>query len=269
MIRAKSQHAQCSTCVRHRHMVKRLGHHLTTRREQQRFYHEHLRDQYADRMIYYQQRALSRAHESKVITIIQDGMDQQKVSIPRSPMMFGKELAMLQKAKLHVSLTLVHGYFMLWVLSDPDCQKDSNASVETLAHAMDILQNDFSLNLSEYSFVVHADNTCREVKNNHCFRFAAAQVSCDNVRRWSYRFLRCGHSREDVDQCFGRLARHLSKTRLAQTPDDMLQVIADCATSMHRPHESKRYVVKMDQSRDWCLACAYSVKGCHHFQQRH
>ena len=232
-------------------MIKRLGHHLKARAEQQRYLWAHLKAQYADRLVYYKARSFSRQKDLKIITIIQDGMDQGKVSLPRSPLMKGKDLSMMQKPKLHVSLTIVHGYFMIWCLSNPDCQKDSNASVEPLAHAMTLLNREYGLNLGEYRLIVHADNTCREVKNNHVLRWAAAQVSCKNLESASFRFLRTGHSHEDVDQCFGRLARHLSRVQKVQTPSELLGHIAECANAMHRPHEEKRFAIKMDETRDW------------------
>lgn len=234
-------------------MIKKLGHHLHARRDQQRYYFEHLRDQYQDRLCYYKARSLSRHKDQKTIVLIQDGMDQAKCSLPRSAVMRGKELHMFQKPKFHVSLTLVHGYLMLWSISNPDCQKDSNASVETLGHTMQLLKEEFGVHLPDFCLVVHADNTCREIKNNHCLRWAAAQVASKNLRSLSFRFLRCGHSHEDVDQCFGRLARRIAKTQLAQTPNDLIETTRACATTMFRPHEEKRFVCKMDDTRDWFL----------------
>lgn len=248
-IRAESNHSQCSTCLRHRHLIKSLGHHLLARRQQQMFYWQHLKDQYADRLEYYRLRSMSRMQDGQSILIIQDGMDQSKACIPRSKWMKSKEFSRFVRPRLHVSLTLVHGYFCLWSISDPDCMKDSNASTETLCHAMHLLERDF--------------DASREVKNNMLLRWAAAQVSSSNVRSITFRFLRQGHSHEDVDQAFGRLSRHLSsKLQRANVPQDFVDSVDGFAKAMYRPHEAGRYTVKLDRCRDWMLFLIHIICIC-------
>ena len=234
-------------------MIRHLSHHLRARTQQQTYYWEHLRAQYADRLVYYDLRSKSRSHDGRNICVIQDGLDQSKVAIPRSSWQKGKEYASLNRPKLHVSLTLVHGFFLLWTISNPDTQKNSDASVETLCHALHLLQSKHGVVLSQTHLNIQADNTVREIKNNHCLRWAAAQVSSGNLLGISFRFLRTGHSHEDVDQCFGRLAKHISKLQKAETPDDFLASIQTFASNMYRPHEPGRYVVCMNETRDWKL----------------
>lgn len=252
-IRANSQHAECSTCIRHRYLVKSLGHHLRARQQQQQHYWRHLRDQCMDRLEYYKLRAASRLGDGKTICIIQDGMDQGKVALPRSAWMKAKDYHSFQRPKLHVSLTLVHGYFHLWSISHPDTMKDSNCSVETLAHALHLLASKHGVNLAECNVCIQSDNTPREIKNNFTMRWAALQVSCSNVKSMSIRFLRCGHSHEDVDQAFGRLARHYSKLKVAETPGDFVNATTSFAREMRRPHEPAFYVCEVERTRDWSL----------------
>ncbi|CAK9002863.1 unnamed protein product [Durusdinium trenchii] len=250
-IRASSQHAQCATCIRHRRMIKSLGHHLAARQDQQHHYWRHLRDQYADRLVYYKNRGLSRLKNGRYVLMIQDGMDQGKVALPRSPWMKSKEYATFQRPKLHLSLTLCHGYLMLWSISNPDCKKDSNASIETIAYTLHLLATQEGVCLPECHIGIQADNTPRELKNNPSFRFMAAQVSASNLRACAITFLRCGHSHEDVDQCFGRLARHYAKIQCAQTPQDFVASTVEFSRNMKRPHETKSHVIKMNDTRDW------------------
>ena len=260
-IRAATQHAQCSTCVRHRHLIKSLGHHLRARQEQQTHLWQHLKDQYADRLVYYRYRSLSRMADGRTITIIQDGLDQGKVALPRSAWMKSKEFSNWSRPKLHVSLTIVHGFFTLFVLSYPNTMKDSNASLETLIYALSLLQNRHGIDLKHCRLSVHADNTCREMKNNMVLRWAALQVSSSNIQSISMRFLRCGHSHEDVDQCFGRLACHLAKLKTAETPEDFQVAIQQFCAKLERPHEKASYVEVMPQTRDWSLLCEFYVVG--------
>ena len=256
-IRASSRHSQCSTCVRHRHLIKGLGRHLLARVQQQNFYWQHLREQYLDRLEYYKLRALSRQKDGRFICIIQDGMDQSKASLPRSPWLQSKEFAQFKvhRPKLHISLTLVHGYFCLWTISLPNTCKDSNASIETLCHALHLLETQHGVNLHGCSVSIHADNTCREIKNNPFLRWASLQTSSSNLKSCTVRFLRSGHSHEDVDQAFGRLSRHLSRVKVAECPSDFQDEIQKFSEKMGRPHERDSYVTIMAQTRDWSLAC--------------
>ena len=254
-IRASTQHAQCSTCVRHRHLIKFLGCHLHARQQQQDYYWQHLRDQYLDRLQYYRYRSLSRQRDGRFICIIQDGLDQAKVSLPRSSWMYSKEFSAFKahRPKLHLTLTLVHGFFLLFTLSLPDTMKDSNASLETICYALHLLQTKHGVHLPGCSLSIQADNACREIKNNPFFRWAALQTSSGNLKNVSVRFLRSGHSHEDVDQIFGRLAMHYSKLSKAETPQDFEDSTRLFARDVLRPHELGRYVVTMAQTRDWSL----------------
>ena len=170
---------------------------------------------YLDRLQYYRYRSLSRQGDGRFICIIQDGLDQGKVSLPRSSWMHSKEFSQLKvhRPKLHLTLTLVHGYFLLFTISLPHTMKDSNASLETICHALHLLETRHKVHLPGCSLSIQADNTCRELKNNPVFRWAALQTSAGNLRSASVRFLRSGHSHEDVDQIFGRLSRHYAKLK--------------------------------------------------------
>ncbi|CAK9081689.1 Uncharacterized protein SCF082_LOCUS38861 [Durusdinium trenchii] len=228
-----------------------LGRHLRARAEQQTHYWRHLKAQYSDRLQYYRLRALSRLREEGTICLIQDGMDQSKVSVPRHPAVKGKEFSTMMKPKCHVSLTLVHGFLLLYALSNPDTSKDSNMTIETLAHTLTVLVKEFRVDLTQVHLCIQVDNTCREAKNNMVLRWCAAQVSCGNVKSISLNSLRSGHSHEDVDQCFGQLARCIARHKRAATPDHFMQIVGDFAKGMHRPHEEGRYTVKVDDARDW------------------
>ena len=252
-IRAASNHAICQTCVRHRALIKGLGGHLKARKCQQEYLLQHLRDQYADRLAYYQARAISRLTHSGTVTIIQDGMDQNKMSLPRHACLAGKDFSTFVKPKCHVSMSLVHGWFTMFAISNPDCMKDSNASIESLAHALHLLSTKHSVNLRHTHVNIQGDNTPRELKNNMTIRWLASQVSAGNLRSGSLKFLRCGHSHEDVDQCFGRLARALCKARDVQTPDGFMCKVEAFSSTFYRPFEPARYTVKMDATRDWRL----------------
>ena len=234
-------------------MIRALNHHFAARREQQKHYWQHLKDQYADRLEYYRCRGLSRMRGSGVICLIQDGMDQNKICIPRYAALRGKDFSSFQRPKLHLSLTLCHGYFTQFLISNPDTMKDSNSSIESLASAFDILKAHHHCDLRRSHIIIQSDNTAREIKNNPTLRFCAAQVGALNVKRITVQFLRSGHSHEDIDQVFGRLARHLSRVRKIQTPDGIVEEVRRFSEKLNRHHEPGHYTYKMDAARDWYL----------------
>ncbi|CAK9073043.1 Uncharacterized protein SCF082_LOCUS35839 [Durusdinium trenchii] len=65
---------------------------------------------------------------SSEVTLIQDGMDQNKFLIPRHEVLYGKEFGSFMRPKCHISLCLAHGYCAFFSVSNPDSMKDSNSS---------------------------------------------------------------------------------------------------------------------------------------------
>ena len=67
-------------------------------------------------------------------------------------------------------------------------------------------------------------------------------------------FLRTGHSHEDIDQLFGRVASFIKlKVRTALTSSDFVHALEEFTRQLDRPFEPQRFVVKLDSIRDWCL----------------
>lgn len=250
--RQASQHATCSVCVRHRVMVKALGSHMRARTEQIRLFHEHLRAQYMDRCLYYQRKSWSRMKGSAVC-VIADGMDQTKFSLPRSAVLQGKEFSTMQKVKLHIALAICHGRFILFSISNADCKKDPNASIELLSHGLTLLQRQ-GQDLPTTDLYLQHDNCCREFKNNSGLRWAASQVSGANLRSICCSYLRTGHTHEDVDQIFGTLSKFMLKQRKLQTPGDVQAMIEAFLKDAKLPFECERHCVVMNDVRDWSLA---------------
>ena len=76
------------------------------------------------------------------------------------------------------------------------------------------------------------------------------------VRAARLQFLRSGHSHEDIDQVFGRLAAHIARrARRATGPHEFRDIIQNwLSNDLCRPYEPKRIAVVLDQVRDWHLA---------------
>ncbi|CAL1154377.1 unnamed protein product [Cladocopium goreaui] len=177
--RSRSQHGECSTCIRHKAMVRRLAGHLTARNLQQQYYFEHLQHQYADRLCYWSARGESR-HKGLSVVMITDGMDQAKYALPRSEIMKSKEFGQFQRPRLHISALIAHGWFIIFQVSPADLPKDSNSCIELISHSLTILKRK-GAPLKEMHVNVQSDNTCRECKNSLMLRYMAALVSSNVV----------------------------------------------------------------------------------------
>ena len=174
--RSSSSHAQCSTCLRHKLLVRELSHHLLARQNQQELLAAHLTQQYRDRQIYWSLRGSSRLRSLVHVTLILDGMDQCKFCYPRSSVLQAKDLCNFQRPKLQVTGCLLHGYILLFAVSDFFHAKDSSASAELIVHMLHRLQG-LGIQLCNVHLHLQSDNTTREVKNNTCLRLLGALVS--------------------------------------------------------------------------------------------
>ena len=233
-------------------MIRCLSGHLRARHAQQQFYYQHLQHQYNDRLIYWQARGESR-QKTLSVTCITDGMDQSKFNLPRTELMRSKEFASFQRPRLHVSALIAHGWFTIFQVSPADLPKDSNTSVELIAHAITLLKR-HGAPLQTMHLTIQSDNTCRECKNSPMVRFLAGIVSSGVVGSGALGCLRAGHSHEDIDQCFGQLSRYMLRWRVHQTPGD----VANCIRSFLEQaklfeQKQNRFVVHVDQTRDWPL----------------
>jgi hypothetical protein len=221
-------------------------------------YHNHLRKQYLDRTVYWHSRALSRVlfHAGGVtIVITLDGMDQAKFCWPRDEAMNSKEFSAFHRPRLHVTGVIVHGYFMLFTVSESDMPKDSNSCVDTIAHCIHLLAKS-GIDMSTVELIVQADNCIREIKNNTVLRFLATMVGKRRLRRAELRCLVTGHSHEDIDQIFGHLATFIARHPTLHTPRDFIETVEKFMQQPgFRSHEPVHHVVKLDNVRDWYQSC--------------
>lgn len=173
--RPTSSHAICSTCVRHKLLVKAFAGNLRARQAQIEYFSQHLKSQYYDRLSYWDLRGQARLRGSVDILVIVDGVDQSKFSFPRSDLMRSKELQGFIRPRAHVTGAIIHGKAVVFSVSPPDLRKDANSSIELIAYCLQVISRD--VDLRKITFHLQSDNTSREIKNNHCLRFLASLVS--------------------------------------------------------------------------------------------
>ena len=249
--RPTSLHHECATCIRHRALVRALSGHSLARGAQQKLYYEHLRQQYSDRIIYWTARAESRDRSMPSVTIVTDGMDQSKFSLPRHEAIRSKEFASFVRPRLHISAAIAHGWCVVFLVTPPETHKDSNTSIELLSHTLTVLKR-LGAHLPSLHINIQSDNTCRECKNSMLMRWMTSLVASQAVQSMSLGCLRSGHSHEDIDQHFGRLSQWLNRWKVLQTPDDTVACIR-AFLDQAKFFEKDRYVVALNRTRDWRL----------------
>lgn len=245
------QHASCAVCVRHKLMVQSLAQNTSARQAQLHQYHAHLRRQYWDRTVYWQMRGQARLKPPLVLCCIIDGMDQSKFCCPKSELFaLSKEFSSFQRPRLHISGLIMHGWFVLVSVSDSDLPKDSSATIELLASGLQRVR-DLGLDTTNVELYIQCDNTSRENKNNPMLKWLSLLTMTRRIKRGCIRFLQTGHSHEDIDQLWGRLAAWIAKRQTLEHPMAFIQTIQEFLNQLGRPHEPSGFVVKVDQVRNW------------------
>ncbi|CAK9118156.1 unnamed protein product [Durusdinium trenchii] len=248
--RTKRQHLECATCQRHRILLRSFAQNLFARREQSIHYEGHLRDQHRDRLSYWSVRAQARLL-APVLCLIVDGMDQGKFAYPRAAVMGGKQWANFSRPRAHIVACRIHGYGTFFAVSRADAAKDSNHHCEFISIAITMVQKRFNLDLSKMHCHIQSDNCVRETKNNTLARWCSAMTSRGIFSSCVMACLRTGHSHEDIDQAFGRLACWMQKKPTALRPEDFVPLINQFLEESPFPYEPFRLAFELNRVRDW------------------
>ena len=265
--RDKNEHAQCDICFKLRQRIRRAK----TKPEKTSTtyaYSRHLLSQWLDRQLYWQLRALSRNFFSQalqferrvqadlrtsMLAMIQDGMDQAKLRVPRfGYQQISKALEKIFRPALHLVATWAHGWKLRIAIGDEDLKKNSETSIELITLALcNLVEHTGKLPLS---FHLQQDNCYREGKNRFVVNYMLLLTILGVFRTTSMGFLRTAHSHEDVDQCFGQISRLLMGKRCG-TADEMVGLIADATMDPGSASSSLRASVvesfKIDQVSVW------------------
>ena len=257
-IRFFSHHTKCGQCLKHRLIIRKLGHCPPASRAQHALLQRHLQRQHCDRQVYWAARARSRLSATTVgtaeVSIILDSMDSQKHSWPRSTSMYSKEFASFQRPRLTSTSLIIHGHLTLLALSPHICSSNSSRTAEILCHGLTLLHRQRGMDLSGVFLHLQADNCSKEVKNNGTLRLCAMWVALHKIKGAEVSFLSSGHSHEDVDALFSLLRAHLEANKELWTPKDFRSCLEKFFENPGaRPYEPLRSVILMTRFKDWKL----------------
>ena len=257
-IRFATHHAKCSQCLRHRCIIKKLGHCPPARRAQFDELQKHLARQLADRRVYWYHRGQSRLDACnpcpQELCIILDSMDMAKYSWPKSPIMNGKDFCSWGRPRMACTSMLAHGHMVLTVLSHHAISTNSSRTTEILSYALSKLPQEKRIDFRHIILHIQGDNCSKECKNNTLLRHFAWQIAMRKLKGCQMSFLSSGHSHEDIDSMFSNLRAWLSQFPDLHTPARF----CDCleryfSIKKNRANEPLRDTIRMDRFRDWIL----------------
>ena len=251
-IRFFSHHSRCSQCIRHRLIMKKLGHCPPARRAQAARLHQHLQRQHRDRQVYWNCRAESRLDSKNLcpcqITGILDSMDAAKHAWPRSAKLSAKEFSSFNRPRLTSTSLIIHGHSVTLALSPSTCSSNSSRTSEILAIGLTKLARKLDLR----RVFLQADNCSKEVKNNGQLRLLAGLIALGKLRGATLSFLSSGHSHEDIDAMFACIRQWLASHTELPTPKCFQKCLTEFfADPTRRPHEGERDVIMLNQFHDW------------------
>ena len=150
-------------------------------------YHRCEREKYA------KHRRKSEKYQGKYLSIIVDGMDQDKTDIPHiitNP----KAIAGSYKLETHITGIRAHGRYIVVVIDCGQFPHDSNLTIEVMLQLFHQLKVCLIRGIIEYDplflqgnlpsvLYVQMDNTCRDNKNKYMLTFAALLVELGVFRK--------------------------------------------------------------------------------------
>ena len=126
--RKSSSHACCTQCFKYMQFLHKGQASLSAKQEAARNWRAHLREQYHDRLLYWQLRWFSRQHRRRspessdlsVLTIIIDSMDKSKLVWPQYAFRQPKSLANLTRPRMVLTAAIAHGWTVEFFLTDDE-----------------------------------------------------------------------------------------------------------------------------------------------------
>ena len=226
--RARKPFGTCTVCAGYK---ARLAAAARDKAELQRIKEEfvqHLLMQKIERGIYYKHRA--KGMKGEAISIIIDGMDQSKLTLPHYKLK-PKDVAGFLETK--ITGVLVHGKCFDCYVSEPQVKHDSNLNLTCLHNTLMKLLKSYESGTSPRILYLQVDGGS-ENKNQWMISYLSLLIEAGLFDKIKMCFLPVGHTHEDIDQAFSRIAVHLNKHD-ALTYDEFVNAIHKSIS-----HESKR-----------------------------
>ena len=226
-----SDHSCCQTCFELREKIYRTWAPLAEKLQWARLWRDHLRNQYMDRVLYWNLRFVSREFDSTVLVIIIDSMDRKKAVWPkydftRKP----HEIEALKpRPRMTVTGGVAHGWCTGIFIAQETMSHGSNAYVEVLCQLLDKVAELCKVQGRRFPvhLVLQADNTVAQTKNQYAAAFCSQMVGMQKFSTVTLNFLMVGHTHEDIDQLFALICQYVIRRYRWQTPEEFQRLVQE------------------------------------------
>lgn len=168
----------------------------------------HLREVTVERSAYYRNRLRGITDPEDYLSMIIDGANQAQHAVPHSAEKSHISDA-AWKMQLHLMGVIVHGRGTWAYTCPPHVAQGNNTTIQALWDTIcDIYQKEGKLPKTLY---LQLDNTTKQCKGRYVFGFLGLLVYMAVFDKVIVGFLPVGHTHEDIDQFFSRIAMFMRK----------------------------------------------------------
>jgi hypothetical protein len=246
IIRAHLPFAKCTICVRQRayFSMKRTQ---AERDADTLVTLDHLDAVAKEKRCYYSHRSKARKYDKRFLSMIIDGADQSKYDLPY---WCEKNHASdeVRRLKMHLYGVLCHGR-KAYCFAMPDHEAHGHNTTIKCIWKVIVDQYIEGGNKLPPVLFLQLDNTTRQNKGQFLIGFLKLLVQHGIFERIYVCFLPVGHTHEDIDQMFSRLAIAL-RGRNMLSRDQMTQVIENAYLFEGAPPKVEHWD-RLDNIRDW------------------
>jgi len=234
--RKSSSHACCTECFKYMQFLHKGQGSLTDKQEAARNWRAHLREQYHDRLLYWQLRWFSRQHRRRspessggsVLTIIIDSMDKSKLVWPQYAFQQPKSLDNLIRPRMVLTAAIAHGWTVEFFLTDDEVTSHGashfcDVLTKTLERVQEIADREGRQMPTH--LCIQSDNTTAQAKNSCVGQFLAHLVAAGHFETCTLNFLTKGHTHEDIDLVFGIMLANVLRRYRVQCPEELSTMI--------------------------------------------
>ena len=253
--RKASQHKDCEQCFEWREKLASKTIDRVTKMTFAKAWQEHLRAQYADKLLYWGCRLASR-QRSGMLCLILDSMDRGKTCFPKYRFNSAKlppQLQQLHRPQMILTAVIAHGWATCFFLANQYLHHGASASCEVIARTLDVcykLAQERGEELPRHIFV-QADNTTAQTKNSLNSLFAAYLTGTGRASSFTIAYMVPGHTKEDIDRLFSCVLSKVIRPHSWQTPTEFASLLQTQMEPMIQRRGEKIHVQQLHHIHDF------------------
>ena len=163
-----------------------------------------------EREAYYRRRRLAYTQPDKFLSMIADGADQSAYGLPHF-WIIDKSVTELYRLRNHLMGVIVHGQGLYGFSFLDNFKHGANITCEAVHR---VLVKEFEKRgriPMPRTFFLQLDNTTKQCKSQYIIAYLGLLVGWDVFEEVILSFLPVGHTHEDIDQLFSRIATYLRR----------------------------------------------------------